>query len=259
MTLPCALGGALLLGSIPPALHALGRFVRAASRTAPHAEETLSPRRRPAPGAARVEGLSLAVAPPVEGRRSYGRRIPGRLRGKAMGFSPFAWARGPMRATKTLAEDSEATVLLLVDGITVRALKEPFAYDEPATGRRALAAPRARWLAGHAKLAVAYGGEMLSLLSREPHRAAVLLFDLFLRPRAFVLVFLAFALTVSAALASAFLASGGVFEGALSLSAALVSGGAIALEIAATRFSRRKIRFPPEVPPVPAEGLAAAA
>src|SRR5205814_4479495 len=81
---------------------------------------------------------------------------------------------------------------------------------------------------------------------------------LFLRPRAFVLLFLAFAFAVSFAMASAFASSGGAGEAAVALLAALASGGAIALEVLATRFARRSIGYPPEVPPVRAEDLASA-
>lgn len=147
----------------------------------------------PLPGAARVEALSLAVATRVEDAARDAVSLPVRLRGKAMGFSPRAFRLGPLGATKTMAEDSEATLLLLGAGVRIRALTGPVAFDEPAAAEK-MAAPRARWLAGHAKLLVTGAGDLGRILLKNPLAAFTLAADLWLRPRAFVL----FALVVAA-------------------------------------------------------------
>ena len=101
----------------------------------------------PGPGAPRIEALSLAEARLDDLARDAA-RLPVRLRGKAMGFSPRAFRLGPAAATRTTAEDSEATLALLANGIAVRALGGPFAFDEPAPAASAMARSRARWLGG---------------------------------------------------------------------------------------------------------------
>ena len=105
----------------------------------------------PAPGAPRVEALSLAEALADDLARDA-RGLPLRLRGKAMGFSPRAFRLGPARATRTTAEDSEATLALEASGVRVRALDGPVAFDSPPADAGAMGLSRARWFGGGLKL-----------------------------------------------------------------------------------------------------------
>ena len=145
----------------------------------------------PRPGAPRVEALSLAEAR-LDDLARDAEGLPVRLRGKAMGFSPRAFRLGPAAATRTTAEDSEATLALLAKGVAVRALSGPFAFDEPAPAAAAMARSRARWLGGHLKLLATGFGDLLRLAARSPKGTFVLACDLWLRPRVLVFFALAF-------------------------------------------------------------------
>lgn len=140
----------------------------------------------PAPGAPRVEALSLAEARLDDLARDAD-GLPVRLRGKAMGFSPRAFRLGPARATRTTAEDSEATFALLARGVVVRALSGPFAFDEPSADAGAMGRSRARWFGGHLKLFPAGFGDLVRSFARRPAGTFVLAADLWLRPRILLL------------------------------------------------------------------------
>jgi len=230
----------------------------------------------PGPGAPRVEALSLAearlddLARDVEG-------LPVRLRGKAMGFSPRAFRLGPAVATRTTAEDSEATLALLAKGVAVRALSGPFAFDEPTPATGAMARSRARWFGGHLKLLATGFGDLLRIAAKSPKGAFVLACDLWLRPRLFVLLALAILAAVSDG-ALLFLASngtwtaaaraaGGAASGADASAGAVASAHTVALLLFLLLFSfeaklalvleglslaalRRRLGYPSEIPPV---------
>lgn len=202
----------------------------------------------PAPGAARAEALSLAVALRVDdpGRDAAG--LPVRLRGKAMGFTPAAFRRGPGAGALTTAEDSEATLLLLAAGIRVRVLAGPDAWEDPAASTSALAASRARWLGGHLALLARRPGLLLGLLVGRPRAALSLLLDLYLRPRALVWAFLALLALTASSLSVALLARGAPV--ALWPLAAAISGGTLALEALHLRRARRILGFSPQLPAV---------
>ncbi len=145
----------------------------------------------PAPGAPRVEALSLAEARLDDlGRSADG--LPVRLRGKAMGFSPRAFRLGPAAAVRTTAEDSEATLALLARGVVVRALDGPCAFDAPPAGAGAMGRSRARWFGGHLKLLFTGLVDLLRCAARRPVGTFVLAADLWLRPRILLLGTLAF-------------------------------------------------------------------
>jgi cellulose synthase/poly-beta-1,6-N-acetylglucosamine synthase-like glycosyltransferase len=150
----------------------------------------------PAPGAPRVEALSLAAARADDLARDV-EGLPVRLRGKAMGFSPRAFRLGPAASTRTTVEDSEATLRLSASGIRVRALEAPVAFDEPVSSTRAMSGSRARWLGGHLRLLFTGFADLLKIAARSPKGAFVLAADLWLRPRLFVLSVLAFLAIVS--------------------------------------------------------------
>ncbi|HSB64586.1 MAG TPA: glycosyltransferase family 2 protein [Thermoanaerobaculia bacterium] len=145
----------------------------------------------PAPGAPRVEALSLAEARLDDAARDA-ESLPVRLRGKAMGLTPRTFRLGPAAATRTTAEDSEATLALLAKGVAVRALRGPFAFDEPTPAATAMARSRARWFGGHLKLLATGFGDLARCFVRKPLGTFVLACDLWLRPRLFVLLSLAF-------------------------------------------------------------------
>jgi hypothetical protein len=213
----------------------------------------------PAPGAPRVEALSLAAAL-VDDLARDREGLPVRLRGKAMGFSPRAWRLGPASSLRTTAEDSEATLALAAAGLRVRALPAPFAFDEPSAGPAAMAASRARWLGGQTKLLLTGLPKLLAVAVRCPRGAFVLAADVFLRPRAFVWLFLAAAALLADAalvfLAVTFRVFGPVFSLAALLSAA--AKAALVNEAMALGAVRNKIGTPPEIPPVAVADLRAA-
>jgi cellulose synthase/poly-beta-1,6-N-acetylglucosamine synthase-like glycosyltransferase len=226
----------------------------------------------PKPGAPRVETLSLAAACADDSARDA-EGLPVRLRGKAMGFTPKAFRLGPAAATRTTAEDSEATLRLLTAGIRVRALGSPVAFDEPAPASAAMARSRARWFGGHLKLLATGFGDLLRLAGKSPKGAFVLACDLWLRPRLFVLLALAF-LAIGSDVALLFFSSKGAWTAAASGGASAASGaGAVAtrgpavllvfvlllsLEAKTTLVFewlllgalRRRIGYPPEIPAV---------
>lgn len=204
----------------------------------------------PPAGAPRVEAFSLAVATRVEDLERDARGLPVRLRGKAMGLSPRAF-RIAASATRTTAEDSEATLALLARGIRVRALAGPLAFDEPAS-TSAMGAPRARWLAGHMKLLLVGFPDLLRVAVRRPWAAFVLTADLFLRPRA-----LLFPAVLAAFLASTVLLY--LAPSPLPVTAVLLAGGAILFEMSYLVAARRAIGFPEDVPRVAPRDLLAAA
>jgi len=213
----------------------------------------------PAPGAPRVEALSLAAAL-VDDLARDGDGLPVRLRGKAMGFTPRAWRLGPAAALRTTVEDSEATLALAAAGLRVRALPAPLAFDEPAAGAGPMAASRARWLGGQMTLLVTGFPRLLAFAARTPRGAFVLAADVFLRPRAFVWLLLAAAALVADAalvvLAVTFRLSGPTFTLAALLSAA--AKAALVSEVMTLGAVRSRIGTPPEVPPVGAADLRAA-
>jgi len=206
----------------------------------------------PRGGAPRVEALSLAVATRLEDLARDAAGLPVRLRGRAMGFSPAAWRIGPLASSRTTTEDSEATVRLLDAGIRVRALPGPLAFDEPARVG-AMAGPRARWLAGHLKLAVVQAPALARLTATRPRAAFVLFSDLFLRPRTLVL----------AGLLAVALAGLGAIAVRPSLASAVaapvfVATGTLLLELAYYRRGRALLGYPEELPPVSVSDLGAA-
>lgn len=213
----------------------------------------------PPPGAPRVEALSLAAAL-VDDLARDREGLPVRLRGKAMGFSPRGWRLGPAAALRTTAEDSEATLALSAAGLRVRALPAPFAFDEPSAGPAAMAASRARWLGGQAKLLLTGLPALLAIAVRSPRGAFVLAADVFLRPRAFVWLFLVSAALLADAvlvvLAVTFRVFGPVFTLAALLSAS--AKAALVSEALALGVLRSRIGTPPEVPPVTVADLRAA-
>jgi cellulose synthase/poly-beta-1,6-N-acetylglucosamine synthase-like glycosyltransferase len=204
----------------------------------------------PKPGAPRVETLSLAAACADDSARDA-EGLPVRLRGKAMGFTPKAFRLGPAAATRTTAEDSEATLRLLTAGIRVRALGAPVAFDEPAPAAAAMARSRARWFGGHLKLFFTGLRDLLRLAGKSPKGAFVLACDLWLRPRLFVLLALAF-LAIGSDIALLFFSSKGartvllVFLLLLSLEAKTT----LVFEWLLLAALRRRIGYPPEIPAV---------
>ncbi len=210
------------------------------------------PAGNPPSGAARVEALSVAVATRVEDAVRDAAGLPVRLRGKGMGLSPRAFRLAFGTPPRTMAEDSEATLRLLARGLRVRALPDPAAFDEPAPHASALAAPRARWLAGHARLLVTGCADLVRIAARSPRSAAVLAADLWLRPRVFVLTALVLVAIAAdsgllwTALKASATASALVVLVVLSLEAkfALVSEGLYLV------LARQIIGEPPDVPRV---------
>lgn len=175
----------------------------------------------PTPGAPRVEALSLAEARLDDLARDAA-GLPVRLRGKAMGFSPRAFRLGPATATRTTAEDSEATLALLARGVAVRALEGPVAFDEPSSDADAMGRSRARWFGGHLKLLLAGFGDLVRSFARRPLGTFVLAADLWLRPRIVLLGALAI-LAGASDLAMVLFSSNGAWAGA-----ARAAGGAAA-------------------------------
>jgi hypothetical protein len=209
----------------------------------------------PGPGAPRVEALSLAQAAEDDLARDV-EGLPVRLRGKAMGFSPRAFRAGPAAATRTTVEDSEATLALHARGVTVRALGGPIAFDEPAAEAGAMARSRSRWFGGQLKLLFTGLGDLLRLATRSPKGAFVLACDLWLRPRLVVLLALAILAGASDVVLLLF-SSGGAVDSAhpvaLLLSLLLFSFEAkttLVLEWFSLAALRRRLGYPPEVPPV---------
>ncbi len=204
----------------------------------------------PASGAPRVEALSLAQALEDDLARDA-EGLPVRLRGKAMGFSPRAFHAGPAVATATTVEDSEATLRLLASGVRVRALAAPVAFDEPVPGSRAMSGSRARWLGGHMKLLFTGLGDLLRIAAKSPKGAFVLAADLWLRPRVLLLGTLAILAGASDVLMLVLSLNGRpvallAFLILLSLEAKL----ALVLEWLSIAALRRRLGYPPEVPPV---------
>jgi hypothetical protein len=204
----------------------------------------------PATGPARVEAFSLAAATRVEDLARDAERLPVRLRGKAMGFSPRAFREGPASACRTTAEDSEATLRLLARDLRVRALPAPFAFDEATGDTGTLARPRSRWLAGHLKLLLTGAGDLARIAVASPRAAFVLAADLWLRPRAFVLASLA--LVAAGADAALVVAALGRADESLAapLLASVISKSALVLEAFAAGAARDALGMPPEVPAV---------
>ncbi len=201
-------------------------------------------------GAPRVEALSLAEAR-LDDLARDAEGMPVRLRGKSMGFTPKAFRLGPAAATRTTAEDSEATLRLLSAGIRVRALGSPLAFDEPAPAGAAMARSRARWLGGHLKLLLAGAGDLLRLAGHSPKGAFVLACDLWLRPRLFVLLALAF-LAVGSDVALLFLSWKGAWTLLLLflLLLSLEAKTALVFEWLSLAALRHRIGYPPEIPAV---------
>ncbi len=225
----------------------------------------------PGPGAPRVEALSLAEARLDDLARDAD-GLPVRLRGKAMGFTPSAFRFGPAAATRTTAEDSEATLALLARGVTVHALDGPWAFDEPSSDTGAMGRSRARWFGGHLKLLATGFADLLRLAARSPKGAFVLACDLWLRPRIFLLGTLAF-LAIGSDLLMVVFSSSGAWSAAARAGGEAATGGAAAsaqpFALLACLFAlsllgksallfewlslaalRRHIGYPPEVPAV---------
>jgi cellulose synthase/poly-beta-1,6-N-acetylglucosamine synthase-like glycosyltransferase len=227
----------------------------------------------PAPGAPRVEALSLAEARLDDGLRSDA-GLPVRLRGKAMGFSPRAFRLGPAAATRTTAEDSEATLALLAAGVAVRALPGPFAFDEPSSDATAMGRSRARWFGGHLKLFLAGFFDLARGSLRQPVGAFVLACDLWIRPRILLLGTLAFLACASDVVMVVFSSSGAwSAASAGAAGAASAAGRPVALLLCLMLLSllgkssllfewlslaalRRRVGYPPECPSVSAADLA---
>jgi hypothetical protein len=231
----------------------------------------------PAAGAPRVEALSLAQARLDDCARDAA-GLPVRLRGKAMGFTPRAFRLGPAAATRTTAEDAEATLALLARGVAVRALPGPFAFDEPSMDASSMARSRARWFGGHLKLLLSGRTDLAKSLARKPLGTFVLAADLWLRPRILVLLALAL-LALGSDLATVVLSSSGAWgavagaaggtapaAGSLANGAAasarpvallvcllllsLEGKAAIVLEWLSVAALRGRIGYPAECPPV---------
>jgi len=211
----------------------------------------------PTSAAGRVEAFSLAAATRVEDLARDVEGLPVRLRGKAMGFSPRAWREGPAAACRTTAEDSEATLRLLSRGIRIRALSGPLAFDEPVGDPGTLARPRARWFAGHLKLLATGAADFVRIVFRSPRSAFVLAADLWLRPRALVLGFLALGALASDVALVFFALRRETASLVPPLLASVLSKAALALEVRASGAARDVLGTPPEVPPVSARDLAA--
>ncbi len=219
----------------------------------------------PRSGAPRVEALSLAEAR-LDDLARDAEGMPVRLRGKAMGFSPRAFRLGPAAATRTTAEDSEATLTLLAKGVAVRALSGPFAFDEPAPAAAAMERSRARWLGGHLKLLAMGFGDLLRLAARSPKGAFVLACDLWLRPRALVFFALAILAVASDGAMLIFSSSGAWSEAAGGAGAAaaarpvallvfflllsLEAKTALVFEWLSLAALRGRIGYPTEIPAV---------
>lgn len=226
----------------------------------------------PAPGAPRVEALSLAEARLDDLARDAD-GLPVRLRGKAMGFSPRAFRLGPAAATRTTAEDSEATLALLAGGVRVRALEGPFAFDEPSSDAGAMGRSRARWFGGHLKLLLFGLLDLARSFLRRPVGTFVLAADLWLRPRVLLLGALAFLAGASDVVMVVFSSSGawsGLASGAGGAAAgtarplallvcllllSLLGKSALLFEWFSVVALRRNIGYPPEVPSVSAADL----
>jgi cellulose synthase/poly-beta-1,6-N-acetylglucosamine synthase-like glycosyltransferase len=209
----------------------------------------------PAPGAPRVEALSLAEAHADDLARDA-EGLPVRLRGKAMGFSPGAFRLGPAASTRTTAEDSEATLRLSASGIRVHALAGPTAFDEPSLSPGAMARSRARWFGGHLKLLVTGFFDLLKIAAKSPKGAFVLACDLWLRPRVFVLLALAF-LAVASDIALLFFSSRGTWTMLLLfvLLLSLEAKTTLVFEWLSVAALRRNIGYPSEVPAVASSDL----
>ncbi len=232
----------------------------------------------PAPGAPRVEALSLAEAR-LDDRARDASGLPVRLRGKAMGFSPRAFRLGPAAATRTTAEDSEATLALLARGVLVRALDGPFAFDEPSADAGGMGRSRARWFGGHLKLFFVAIGDLIRSFARRPVGTFVLASDFWLRPRILLLGTLAFLASASDMAMVVFSSNGawtslaGAGAGAASASGAAAAGRPVALLVCLLLLSlegksaivfewlsvvalRHRIGYPSEVPAVSAADFA---
>ena len=212
----------------------------------------------PAPGAPRVEALSLAQAAEDDLARDA-EGLPVRLRGKAMGFSPRAFRVGPAASTRTTVEDSEATLALLARGVTVSALNGPFAFDEPSAETGAMARSRSRWFGGQLKLLATGFGDLAKGFARKPLGTFVLAADLWLRPRVLVLLALVL-LAIGADIAMVVFSSSGAWgatasarPAALLLFLLLLSLEAkmtLVFEWLSLAALRRRIGYPEEVPSV---------
>jgi hypothetical protein len=123
-----------------------------------------------------------------------------------------------------------------------------------------MSASRARWLGGHMKLLFTGLGDLLWIAAKSPKGAFVLACDLWLRPRAFVLLALAVLIAVSDA-ALLVLSSNGAWSGVarapgpIALLACLLLlsfEGKLALvfEWLSIAALRRGLGYPPEVPAV---------
>jgi len=224
----------------------------------------------PAPGAPRVEALSLAQAAQDDLARDA-EGLPVRLRGKAMGFSPRAFRAGPAAATRTTVEDSEATLRLLARGVRVRALSGPIAFDEPSAEASAMARSRSRWFGGQLKLFFVGLGELVRLAARSPKGAFVLAADLWFRPRIVLLGTLALLAGASDVVMLVVSSNGAWSSGPRVGGGAAAAGGvqpwpvallvcllllsllgksALLFEWFSLAVLRRRIGYPPEIPPV---------
>ena len=212
----------------------------------------------PAPGAPRVEALSLAQAAEDDLARDA-EGLPVRLRGKAMGFSPRAFRVGPAASTRTTVEDSEATLALLARGVTVSALNGPFAFDEPSAEAGAMARSRSRWFGGQLKLLATGFGDLAKGFARKPLGTFVLAADLWLRPRVLVLLALVL-LAIGADIAMVVFSSSGAWGAAASarpavlllflLLLSLEAKMTLVFEWLSLAALRRRIGYPEEVPSV---------
>jgi hypothetical protein len=129
-------------------------------------------------------------------------------------------------------------------------LSGPVAFDEPAPAGAAMARSRARWLGGHLKLLVAGAGDLLRLAGKSPRGAFVLACDLWLRPRLFVLLALAFLAVGADAAMLVFSSSGPIALLVFLLLLSLEAKATLAFEWLSLAALRRCIGYPPEVPAV---------
>jgi hypothetical protein len=131
----------------------------------------------------------------------------------------------------------------------VRALEAPVAFDEPVSSTRAMSGSRARWLGGHLKLLFTGFVDLLKIAAKSPKGAFVLACDLWLRPRLFVLVALAF-LAIGADIALLFFSSKGAWRVLFLLVLSLEAKLALVFEGLSVVALRRHIGTPPETPAV---------
>ena len=113
-----------------------------------------------------------------------------------------------------------------------------------------MAAPRARWLAGHVKLMFTGAGDLGKILLKSPRAAGVLAADLFLRPRALVLLMLVLVAIGADGALLRFASKGRTSELAPLLLSSLIAKLGLIFEMLYYIAARRVLGYPREIPPV---------